>query len=121
RLIIGLQSPRDVGQARIGVRLLEKIDNLSAQISAVVNHFSAERDVAEEILPAFVNRQKHVNRVRLFVNGRSRLVDLRVEKTFRDVKTLDQTRAFLHVRLHIRQILLQLRVTFPRRSDDELE
>src|SRR6266403_4366011 len=61
RLEVCLQTPRNISYARVGVRSLQKIDNLSTQGLRIVNSPPGKRDAAKEILPAFVNRNDDVD------------------------------------------------------------
>ena len=72
-----------------------------------VNGVSAKANVAKKILPPLLNRDGHIDAVRVLAKGVARLIDSRVEKTLRNVKTMHQVRAFLDVGGDKRKMLLQ--------------
>src|ERR1700730_13532127 len=121
RFEIGLQPPGNIGDARFGLRLIEKIGDLAPHYFTVVNRPTAKRNVAEKILAPFVNRDRHVRLICLRTEFESRLFNDGIEKSLRQVKAVHDLGAFAHVRFHERQILLQLRIPLARRPDRKLK
>ena len=61
RFEIGLEPPRDVGEARIGIRRVGQVDHLCPQRFRPVNRVAGKMDVAKEILTPFFDRHRHVD------------------------------------------------------------
>src|SRR6266487_4806711 len=121
RLEVCLETPRNIGYARLGVRTLQQIHYLSAHGLRTVNGSSAKRDATEEILPPLVNRNDNVHLVVLPLELVTRRIDYDIQKTVRDVKTLYEMRSFLHIGSDKRQSLFQPRVALTGRPHHVLE
>src|SRR5207248_10424242 len=89
RFIKSLKPARNVGHSPIGERLFQQIVDLSAQRFRPINGVSMKLNVAEEILPAFADRNRHIDPACLLTKGVTRLVDRGVEITFSNVKAMD--------------------------------
>ena len=76
-----------------------------------VNGLSDKGDVTKEILLALVNRNDDVNVAALLLKSVPRWIDYDIQKTFRDVKALNQMRSLLHVCGHERQPFFKPRIS----------
>src|SRR6476620_2381931 len=98
RLVIGLQTPRDIGYARVRIRLLEKVLYLSTQSVRVVNTCSGKGDIAKEILASLVDRDHDIDHARVLVIVVSRFIDCGVEIPLRHVGAMNKVGAFFDIR-----------------------
>ncbi len=121
RPIVGLKPARNIGDPAVGIRLLQKVEQLAAQRFGAVNRFAGEIDHAEGILAAFGDRDGGVHPRPIRGVVVDRLVHLRVEITVRDVKAVNEIGAFLDIRGDERKFLLKARITFARRADRVVE
>ena len=85
RLEICLETPRNIGHSRVGVRLSQEIEHLSAQCLCIINGLPAKRDAPEEILLPLVNRNDDVNLAGLLVESITGRIDHSIQKSFRDI------------------------------------
>mgnify|MGYP003693589559 CR=1 FL=1 len=120
RLVISLQPPRNIGQPRLCVWLVQEIENLPAQCFASVNGRADELNVAEEILLTFVDHDQRRDQIGpdIFVAWR---IDHALDVAFRNVKTLDQACPFLDVGGNKGQHLLRFRDPCPSGTDGILK
>src|SRR5436190_1841829 len=77
----------------------------------LVNRLSDKGDVTKEILLALVNRNDDVNVAALLLKSVPRWIDYDIQKTFRDVKALNQMRSLLHVCGYERQPFFKPRIS----------
>ena len=102
RLVICLETPRNILYAYVGVRPLQQINDLSPERLRTVNSLSAECDVTEKILAPFVNRNDNVDLGALSLEFGTRRIDHHIQKSFRYIKPLYQLCSLVHVGRHER-------------------
>ncbi len=97
RLEICFETTRDVLDAQVSVRTLEKIGYLAAKRLGTVNCLTAKSDVSKEILPPFMNRHRHSNLTAPRQKFVTWSVDYDIQETFGNIKPLHQMRALLQI------------------------
>ena len=104
---VGLQPPRNVIDAPVGVRLGEQVEHLPAQRLSSVNGVAVKSKLAEKILPALVHGNCYVDAGTVFSEPKLRSIDDSVQIPFIDVIATNQIGTLLHIRGDKRQRGLQ--------------
>src|SRR5436190_1629540 len=106
-------SVRNRSSSTSGLYVLPRnlVNRLATERLRAVNGLSDKGDVTKEILLALVNRNDDVNVAALLLKSVPRWIDYDIQKTFRDVKALNQMRSLLHVCGHERQPFFKPRIS----------
>src|SRR6266404_5169422 len=121
RPVIRLKPARNVCNTRISERLVQQIFDLSAQRFFAIDRLTTKSNSTKRIAAAFVNRDCDVDAIQVVAKRVTGVGDLGIEKTFRNIQTLDESDTFLNIGGNERQILLQFRITLAGRSNHEVE
>src|SRR5436853_7069954 len=103
------------------IRLLDQVEHLTPQGLGSVDGLSGKSQLAKKILSSLRNQDRRIDMRAILSIVINWWINLRVEEALRNIKAMNEFRAFFHIGRNKGEIPLELRITFPSRPDRAIE